>query len=148
METIIGILIVTVFVGLTSYSMARTHELKEQSFIMLTMENTCTNIIQIIKSDSYFYNKIPYYLNNSVESEAIIHNQLTDTNQEFELYYDMYGNLCNTGEYAYIIYISCTINAGTFKTDITYQINKKLRLYSNEVTSAGESYRIKKVESA
>ena len=108
--------------------------------------HTYRNKVQIL--DSYqsldFVLSLPTQL-NCLDNRGFCYKNM---NQEFELYYDMYGNLCNTGEYAYIIYVSCTINDGTFKTDITYQINKKLRLYSNEVTSAGESYRIKKVESA
>lgn len=148
METILGVLIVSFFIGFTSFSIARTNQLKNESIKMLNMNNICYNIIQIIKSDSYFYSKVNYYLNNSEESEGIVFVDTTDTVKTITIYYDEYGNITNSSNFAFLIDVSCSISSNIFKTDYTYQISKELHIQGNSTTKGGNGYRIKKVEKA
>lgn len=146
MEMIIGIILVSLFVGLTSFAISRTHKLKQKSLQSMNIENICYNLAQIVKSDSYFYQKVHYYFDAPYDSDGIIIEDTTEKRKTINMYFDEYGNLSTRGNYLFNIKITVDITKSTVKTDIVYRITGYLQVKGDDTTKAGGVYQIKKVE--
>ena len=135
-EIVIVLNIVFIIMGITYFVVDRSIYNKQRHIINNNIILSGYNIIQIIKSDSYFYRHPEIYFNNSKDLITV---NIKERNFNFELYFDKNNNIVEKGLHDYYI----VVHGSLALEYITYYIN----LYDNYYRSIGvciEAYSITK----